>query len=73
MQHLADAIHYGMLLMYIGQEIPKFPLADYTPPKHDCNHQIRAEYAKGKTEMELAESFGISHQRVSQILHGKRK
>jgi hypothetical protein len=62
-----------MLLMYIGQAIPKFPLADYTPPQHDRNHEIRAQYAKGKTERELAEAFGISHQRVSQILRGKRK
>jgi DNA-binding CsgD family transcriptional regulator len=59
--------------MYIGQKVPKFPLTDYTPPKHDRNHQIRAEYARGKTERELAEIFGISHQRVSQILHGRRK
>jgi len=73
LQHLAEAIRYGMLLMYIGRETPQFPLTDHTPTQHDRNHQIRALYAQGKTEMELAQLFGISHQRVSQILHGRRK
>jgi hypothetical protein len=73
LQHLADAIHYGMLLLYIGQEIPRFPLINFTPSQHDRNHEIRAQYARGKTERELTETFGISHQRVAQILRGKRK
>jgi hypothetical protein len=72
-QHLVDAINYGMLLMYIGQKTPNFPLTDHTPSKHERNRRIRARYAKGETVVSLAEVFGISQQRVSQILRGKRK
>ena len=72
-QHLVDALNYGMLLMYIGQKAPDFPLTDHTPSKHERNRRIRERYAKGETVVALAEAFSISQQRVSQILHGKRK
>jgi hypothetical protein len=68
-----DAIHYGMLLMYIGQKAPLAPLSDHTPSKPDRNHEIRQRYAHGETVVNLAAAFDISQQRVSQILHGKRK
>ena len=68
-----DAINYGMLLMYIGQKNPDFPLTDHTPSKHERNRRIRARHAKGETVVSLAEACGISQQRVSQILRGKRK
>ena len=72
-QHLVDAIDYGMLLMYVGQKTPDFPLTDHTPSKHERNRRIRARYARGETVVSLAEAFDISQQRVSQILRGKRK
>lgn len=72
-QHLVDGISYGMLLMYIGQKPPDFPVTDHTPSKHERNRRIRERYAKGETVVSLAEVFGISQQRVSQILRGKRK
>jgi Mor family transcriptional regulator len=62
-----------MLLMYIGQTAPDFPLRDHTPSKHERNRRIRARYAEGETVVELAEAFDISPQRVSQILRGKRQ
>ncbi len=68
-----DALNYGMLLMYIGQKTPDFPLTDHTPSKHERNRRIRERYAKGETVVALAEVFDISQQRVSQILRGKRK
>ena len=73
LQHLADAIHYGMLLMYIGQRIPAGPLTDHTPSKRIRNQEIRARYAQGETVVDLAAAFDISQQRVSQILRGRRK
>ena len=66
-----DAIHYGMLLMYVGQKTPDFPLTDHTPSKHERNRRIRTRYAQGDAVVELAEAFGISQQRVSQLLRGK--
>jgi Mor family transcriptional regulator len=68
-----DAINFGLFLMYIGQKLPSSPLTDHTPVKLERNRQMRARYAKGETVVELAKTFGISQQRVSQILRGKRK
>jgi DNA-binding CsgD family transcriptional regulator len=34
---------------------------------------IRARYAAGVSQAELARQFGISYQRVHQIVYGKRK
>ena len=72
MQRLADGIAYGLFLFYITQPKPKFVLTDHTPTKHQRNEEIRMRYAAGATLEELAALFGISHQRVSQIVRGKR-
>jgi hypothetical protein len=68
-----EAIRYGMLLMYLGQKASTVPLTDHTPTKHRRNDHIRRRYQQGETVMRLAAAFGLSQQRVSQILHGKRK
>jgi Mor family transcriptional regulator len=68
-----DAIHYGMLLLYIGQKIALGPLMDHTPSKHTRNQEIWERYAQGETIVDLAEAFEISVQRVSQTLHGQPK
>ena len=47
--------------------------APTTSSANERNRRIRARYAKGETVVALAEAFGISQQRVSQILRGKRK
>jgi hypothetical protein len=72
-QHLVDGIAYGMVLFYIGQLTPAFPLTDHTPTKHGRNDEIRARYAKGETMGYLARVFDISVQRVSQIVLKRRK
>jgi hypothetical protein len=48
-QRLVDGIVYGMVLLYIGQSTPVFPLTDHTPTKHRRNEEIRARYAVGET------------------------
>ncbi len=73
LQHLVDAMGYGMVLMYIGHKLSMVPLTDHTPSKHERNRQIRARCIKGETVVELAQAFGISQQRVSQTLRGQRK
>ncbi len=35
------------------------------------NHQIRARYASGELMIDLSRDYGISPQRVSQIIHGQ--
>ena len=39
----------------------------------DRNQEIRRRYAEGESVPSLALAFGISQQRVHQILQGKRK
>jgi Mor family transcriptional regulator len=70
---LVDALHYGMLLMYIGQKMSMVPLTDHTPGKHERNQEIRVRHATGETVVGLAAAFDISQQRVSQILRHQRK
>jgi Mor family transcriptional regulator len=72
LQHPVVAIHYGILLMYIGQKIPLAPLTDHTPTKLTRNQEIRERYAQGETIVNLAEAFEISEQRISQVLRGRR-
>jgi hypothetical protein len=71
-QHIFSAIQYGMQLAYIGQFSPKKPITSHTPTKQRRNTEIRARYAAGDTVEHLARLFGISPQRVSQIVRGKR-
>jgi hypothetical protein len=62
-----------MVLFYIGQSTPTFPLTDHTPTKHRRNEEIRGWYAQGESIGYLARLFGISVQRVSQIVLKRRK
>jgi hypothetical protein len=72
-QDLVDGVAYGMVLFYIGQPTPTFPLTDHTPTKYRRNEEIRTRYAKGETIGYLARLFDISVQRVSQIVLKRRK
>lgn len=71
-QRLVDGIAYGMVLLYISQSAPIFPVTDHTPTKQERNEEIRARYVQGETVGDLARLLGISEQRVSQIILGKR-
>jgi DNA-directed RNA polymerase sigma subunit (sigma70/sigma32) len=51
--------------------IPLPPDPTLTP--RERNIIIRARYAAGETQAELARQFGISYQRIHQIVYGKRK
>jgi Mor family transcriptional regulator len=61
-----------MVLFYIGQSTPTFPLTDHTPAKHRRNAEIISRYEAGETGASIAQVFGISEQRVSQIVRGQR-
>jgi hypothetical protein len=63
---------YGMVLMYIGQKLSMVPLTDHTPTKCQRNEEIRVRYARGESLSRLADAFGVSSQRVSQIIQGRR-
>jgi hypothetical protein len=42
------------------------------PSRTERNAEMRTRYEQGETVGELAETFEISEQRVSQIIHGRR-
>jgi ribosome-binding protein aMBF1 (putative translation factor) len=46
---------------------------DPTLTTRERNIIIRARYAAGVSQAELARQFGISYQRIHQIVHGRRK
>jgi ribosome-binding protein aMBF1 (putative translation factor) len=50
--------------------IPSLP--DPTLTTHERNIIIRARHAAGVSQADLARQFGISYQRVHQIVHGRR-
>ena len=51
---------------------PTEPQNDLVPEKAERNAEIHVRYKAGESVSELAAVFGISEQRVSQIIHGRR-
>jgi Mor family transcriptional regulator len=59
---------------YILAKLNSLPsLPDLTLTTRERNIIIRARYAAGESQAELARQFGISYQRVYQIVRGRRK
>jgi hypothetical protein len=54
-------------------ELPRFPVSDGTISKCIRNAEIHARHKKGETIATLAEAFGITQQRIWQILNDRRK
>jgi Mor family transcriptional regulator len=67
------AVAFAMAISYRGLELPRFPVSDATSPKCKRNAEIRARHQKGESIATLAEVFGISEQRIWQILNDRRK
>ena len=61
-----------MRLLY-SQESPASARYFKDTTQTDRNQAIRRRYAEGESVPNLALAFGISQQRVHQILQGKRK
>jgi Mor family transcriptional regulator len=59
--------------MLYDTPFPEMPQNDHTPEKADRNAQIIARYEAGETGASIARAFGVSEQRVHQIVHGRRK
>jgi Mor family transcriptional regulator len=49
---------------------PAEPQNDLVPAQTERNEEIRARYEAGETGVSIAQTFGISEQRVSQIIRG---
>jgi Mor family transcriptional regulator len=49
------------------------PITRLTPTKHERNREIRRRHQQGESLSSLAQGFGITEQRVYQIVQGRRK
>ena len=67
------AVAFAMAISYRGLELPRSPVSNGTVPKCVRNAEIRARHQKGESIATLAEVFGITEQRIWQILNDRRK
>ncbi len=63
---------FHILEMLYDTPFPDTPQSDHIE-KTDRNAEIIVRYEAGETGASIAGSFGISEQRVSQIVHGQRE
>jgi hypothetical protein len=63
---------FHILEMLYDSPFPAEPQNNLVPEKAERNAEICARYEAGESVSELAVEFGISEQRVSQIIHGRR-
>ncbi|MDK0654608.1 hypothetical protein P5E86_15200, partial [Clostridium perfringens] len=61
-----------LVQLYLGFLLPQAPVSRSTPSKCVRNEEIRRRHAEGDAVRDLAVEFGISQQRVSQILFRRR-
>jgi Mor family transcriptional regulator len=62
-----------MAISYRGLILPQSPVSDGPSPKCARNTEIRARHQKGESITTLAMVFGITEQRIWQILNGRRR
>jgi Mor family transcriptional regulator len=67
------AVAFAMAISYRGLVLPRSPVSDGTSPKCKRNAEIRARHKEGESIATLAEAFGITEQRIWQILNDRRK
>ena len=64
---------FHMMEMLYDMPIPNQPQNDLVPARTERNEEMRARYAAGETGASLARAYGISEQRVNQIVRGRRR
>ena len=58
--------------MLYDTPFPTEPRNDLVPAQTERNEGIRARYEAGETGASIAQAFGISEQRVNQIVRARR-
>ena len=66
--HLDEAIDRLVWRLYMGRIPQTTPITDKTASKRNRNRHIRARYEAGEGLSELARVYGISKQRVWEIV-----
>jgi Mor family transcriptional regulator len=64
---------FAISISYRGLELPQSPVSNGTSPRCARNAEIRTRHEKGESIATLAEIFGITEQRIWQILNDRRK
>jgi Mor family transcriptional regulator len=67
------AMSFAMAISYRGMLLPQSSVSNGPSPKCARNAEIRARHQKGESIATLAEIFGITEQRIWQILNDRRK
>jgi Mor family transcriptional regulator len=70
---LEAAIQTILTRLYAGFSFPAQPIARKSPKKTERNAQIRKRFAAGEGISDLGREFGLTPQRVYQIVHRRRK
>ena len=63
---------FHIIEMLYDTPFPEMPQIDHTPNKTERNAEIIARYEAGETGASIAQVFGISEQRVNQIIRGRQ-
>jgi hypothetical protein len=63
---------FHIMEMLYDTPYPTEPQNDLVPAQTERNEEIRARYEAGETGASIAQTFGISEQRVNQIIRGRR-
>jgi Mor family transcriptional regulator len=69
LHNLEDAISIILARLYAGFLLPDSPITKKHVPKAERNADIIARYEAGEGISELARAFGLSPQRVFQLVH----
>ena len=72
-EQLRYAARCMILENYAGMLLPQKPISRMTPTKCERNEEIRRRHQQGETLISLAEVFGLSENRVWQIVHRRRE
>ncbi len=67
------AMAFAISISYRGLILPQAPVSDGTSPKCARNAEIRTRHAEGESIATLAEVFGITEQRIWQIINNRRR
>jgi hypothetical protein len=70
---LETAIQLILTRLYAGFVLPHKPVTQKQPRKIERNAEIIARHAAGEGLSNLAREFGLTPQRVYQIVHRKRR
>ncbi len=63
---------FHIIEMLYDTPFPTEPQNDLVPAQTERDEEIRARYEAGETGATIAQTFGISEQRVNQIIRGRR-